>query len=157
MAKQIITTLLILWLSAPHQAVYAQPAAAAQDWAVVKAVTSGERLLVKLKDGKTVKGELNAVSDQELTLLRKSKPHPFNRDTVAQVFKYAGKPAKGKYTLIGAGIGAAVGAGIGQSQVEPNAEIHLMMGFLIGTGIGALVGLGWGASKRKEVLIYQAR
>jgi hypothetical protein len=32
-----------------------------------------------------------------------------------------------------------------------------MMGFLIGTGIGALVGMGWGASKRREVLIYQAK
>ncbi len=44
-----------------------------------------------------------------------------------------------------------------QNYAEPDAEIHLMMGFLIGTGIGALVGVGWGASKRKEVLIYQAK
>jgi hypothetical protein len=148
---------LVLCLLGQTSLAFVQQRAVTNDWGAVKTVAVGEKLVVKLKSGKTIKGELSAVTEQDLTVLRKQQPITQPRDQIALVYRVIGKPAKGKYALIGAGIGAAVGAGIGQSQVEPDAEIHLMMGFLIGTGIGALVGMGWGASKRREVLIYQAK
>ncbi|MFN0120936.1 MAG: hypothetical protein ACKV2V_10570 [Blastocatellia bacterium] len=153
--KIVIVLVISLLMQAP--CAFAQQRAVSDNWDAVKAVAVGEKLVVKLKDGQTVKGEIKAVTDQELTVMRKNKSVITARTQIAQVYQVVGKPAKGKYTLIGAGIGAAAGAGIGQSQVESNAEINLMMGFLIGTGIGALVGLGWGAGKRREALIYQTK
>lgn len=153
----MIVIALVIGLLTQTPVAFAQQRTVTDDWAAVKAVAPNDKLVIKLKDGKSVKGELSAVTEQELTIHRKNKSVTHSRDQIAQVYRVAGKPAKGKYALIGAGVGAAVGAGIGQSQVEPDAEIHLMMGFLLGTGIGALVGMGWGASKRREVLIYQAK
>jgi hypothetical protein len=157
MWNRINSFVLMICLFAQTPFAVAQQPAVTDDWAAVKNVAAGEKLVLKLKSGKTLKGELGGVTEQDVTVLRKHQAVTQPRDQIAQVCRVVGKPAKGKYALIGAGIGAAAGAAIGQSQVKPDAEIHLMMGFLIGTGIGALVGMGWGASKRREVLIYQAK
>jgi small nuclear ribonucleoprotein (snRNP)-like protein len=157
MLQRAIVIALILSLFAQPPLAFAQKRAVSDNWDAVTAVAAGEKLVVKLKDGKTIKGEIQTATDQELTMTRKNKSVTAARAQIAQVYQVVGKPAKGKYTLIGAGIGAAVGAGIGQAKVEADAEIWLPIGFMFGVGIGALVGLGWGASKRREVLIYQAR
>ncbi len=157
MFARTIVFALMFSLCAQAPAAFAQQPAVTDNWAAIQAVTAGQKLVVKLKDGKTVKGEFNTATEQELTITRKSQSVTQRRELIAQVYQVVGKPAKGKYALIGAGLGAAAGAAIGQSQVKPDAEIHLMMGFLIGTGIGALAGMGWGASKRREVLIYQVK
>jgi len=52
------------------------PAAFAQQagdgWANVQALSGDVDLSIKLKDGKTLRGEFSSVNDSELTILRKA-------------------------------------------------------------------------------------
>lgn len=138
----------------------AQQSASYGEWVSVKALLPGDEISIKLKDGKTVRGKLESVTDTALSVTRKkNRAETFNRDDVFQVYQLRGKASKAKYALIGAGIGAAVGGGAGAAKNSPNiddGEIYTMVGIPLGAGIGALVGLLFGQSRRKRVLIYQA-
>jgi hypothetical protein len=68
-----------------------------------------------------------------------------------------GKAEKGKWALIGAGIGAAAGTGIGATKYRSDRDdygIYVYMGTLIGVGAGAVGGLLFGQSRRSRELIY---
>jgi hypothetical protein len=142
------------------------PVALAQDtqrslheWSVVQAVTTDERLIVKQKDGKTIEGKMIEASDTNLTLSRNGKVVNVPRDSILQIHHSKGKAKKGKWALIGAGIGTATGAGIGaakSSSVLDDGEIYILAGVVIGAGAGAVGGLLFGASRRQRELIYQA-
>lgn len=127
-----------------------------REWSAVQAISSDERLIVKQKDGKTIEGRMIEASETNLTLSRNNKVVNIPRDSIQQIQHSRGKAAKGKWALIGAGIGAGAGAVIGQSKVKSDAEIWLPVGFVFGTGIGAGVGALFGASRRNRTLIYQA-
>jgi hypothetical protein len=43
--------------------------ATTSDWSVLKSVTSGSKLVVKLKTGKTVEGKLSSVSESRLSFI----------------------------------------------------------------------------------------
>ena len=130
--------------------------AAGRGWAAVQALAADERLIVKQKDGRTIEGKMIEASETNLTLSRNGKVVNIARDTIQQIQHSKGKAAKGKWTAIGTGIGAAAGAAIGQSKVKSDAEIWLPVGFIFGAGIGAVGGLIFGASRRQRELIYQA-
>jgi hypothetical protein len=137
----------------------AQQPAASADWSVVQALGSGDELVVKLKDGRSVEGKLASVTDAELSLTRNNKTEAFGRDRIFQIFEKKRKSEKGKYAAIGAGIGAGTGLGIGLAKNSPpvdDGEIYPVGGAILGAGIGAIGGLLFGAAKRKRVLIYQA-
>ena len=87
------------------------------DWSAVQAMATDERLLVKQKDGKTIEGRMIEASETNLTLSRNHKVVSIPRDSIQQIQHLKGKAAKGKWALIGAGIGGAAGAGIGASKV----------------------------------------
>src|SRR5262245_46664207 len=55
------------------------------DWTRLNSVTSGSKLSVKLKDGKTMEGRLSSVSDALLTLSVKNAPMELKREDVASV------------------------------------------------------------------------
>lgn len=77
-----------------------------------------------------------------------------------QVYVISWKPQKGKWALIGAGIGAGAATGIGAVGYSPNrddSEIWISMGLLIGAGVGAVSGTLFGQSKRKRTMVYNAR
>ena len=142
------------------------PAASAQtakaptgDWAALKTVTSGSRLAVKLKNGKTVEGKAGGVSDAALSLSVGDKPVDLNRDDVLRVYRVGGGSAK-KATLIGmavgAGAGAAVGASGGDDSFAPTRSQMAAGLAVLGAGAGALVGFAIGKSRHKRVLIYDA-
>ncbi len=82
------------------------------DWSVLKSVTSGSKLVVKLKTGKTVEGKLSNVSDLSLSLSVKGAPVDLKRDDLLSVYQVKKKSAT-KATLIGLGVGAGGGAAIG--------------------------------------------
>lgn len=151
---------LIVSISLQTQLVLAQQSTVADDWTAVRALVVGETVVVEQKDGKTVKGNVSGATDQELTVDRKGTALSMTRASIAKVHRDIGKPAKGKYALIGAGIGAAAGAGIGAIKYSPDSddsEIYIGMGLIIGAGVGALVGMGFGAAKRRTVLIYRTK
>ena len=132
----------------------------ANDWAVVQRLNTNEKLLVRQKDGKEIKGRMIEATDTTLTIDREGKPLSIARGDVRQVYVIEGKAQKGKWALIGAGIGAGAGAGIGAAKYSPDrddSEIWIPVGLMFGTGIGAVSGLLFGQSTRKRVMVYDAR
>lgn len=146
--------------------IYAPVAAARQsassgEWETVKAVPQGAELLIKLKDGQSLRGKLTSVTDTALSITVKNRnTETVDRNRVSEVYHLRGKAEKAKYALIGAGVGAAVGGGIGaskNSRESDDGEIYTVIGITLGAGIGALTGFLFGLGRRKRVLIYQAR
>lgn len=138
-------------------------AATTSDWSALKAVTSGSKLSVKLKNGKTVDGRLSSVSDAALTLSIKNSVQDLKREDVISVYQVTKKSAT-KATLIGMGVGAGAGAGIGAAGAASNdngfekIDNAVTAGLtVIGAGVGAVTGylLGRGGSKR--VLVYESK
>lgn len=139
----------------------AQQSALSVEWGSVKAVPLGDELVLKLKDGQSVRGKLTSVTDTALSMtVKNGNAETFYMNDVFQIYHSRRKSEKAKYALIGAGVGAAVGGGVGAAKNSPNiddGEIYTMVGVPLGAGIGALVGLLFGQGRRKRVLIYQAR
>lgn len=139
----------------------AQQSVSSGEWDSVKAVPQGNELIIKLKDGQTVRGKLTSVTDTALSITgKKNRTETLDRNDVSEVYQLRRKAEKAKYALIGAGVGAAVGGATGAAKNSPNiddGEIYTMVGIPLGAGIGALAGLLFGQGRRKRVLIYQAR
>jgi hypothetical protein len=134
------------------------------DWSRLNSVTSGSKLSVKLKDGKTLEGRLSSVSDALLTLSVKNAPMELKREDVASVHQVK-KASAAKSTLIGLGIGTGVGAAVGiagdASQngggFEKIDNVAATGITVLGAGAGALTGFLVGKGRSKRVLIYQAK
>lgn len=139
----------------------AQQSASSGEWVSVKALPQGAKLIVKLKDGQTLRGKLASVTDTTLSVVVKNnKTETVDRNNVSEVYQLKRKAEKTKYALIGAGVGAAVGGGIGAAKNSPPIDdggIYPIIGVTLGAGIGAVGGLLFGMARRKRVLIYQAR
>ncbi|HEX7312532.1 MAG TPA: hypothetical protein VF297_01355 [Pyrinomonadaceae bacterium] len=133
---------------------------ASSDWSSLKAVASGSKLSVKLKTGKSVEGKLTAVSDDSLSLTVGGKQTELKAGDVSRVYTVGGSSAK-KGTLVGlavgAGGGAAVGAAGGGGDFFPGRGVFAAGGAVLGGGVGALIGYAVGRSRRKRVLVYEAR
>jgi hypothetical protein len=127
------------------------------DWSAVQQIRTDEKLVVKKKDGKEFKGRMIEATETTLTIDRDGKPLGIPRDEVRRVHVISGKAEKGKWTLIGAGVGGAVGTGIGAGKYRSDRddyEIYVYMGALIGVGAGAVGGLLFGQSRRDRKLVY---
>ena len=157
--KPISLLLALLFLSSYAPLVFAQQASS-NSWTVVQQIKTNEKLVVKRNDGKEIKGEMIEASETALTIDRDGKPFSIPRNEVRQVSVIEGKAAKGKWALIGAGIGAAAGTGMGAIKYDPNKDdyvIYIYMGTLIGTGVGAVSGLLFGQTRRSRTMVYDAR
>lgn len=168
MKNKIVASCLIVTLSI---IAFAQPAVLGQDvgqprfgtWEAVKAIRSGERLEVKLKSGKTVKGELTRVSDTEIALGSGSNVVTTGRNDVQRVSRVIGKSSN-KPILVGALIGAGVGGGgmavaaAADDTAGTEGELTpIVIGVVLaGAAVGALVGSMFRKKKKLE-LIYEAR
>ena len=130
-------------------------------WAGVEKVPPGDKLLVKLKDGKKVKGRLVSVSDTGLSLSRRNKTMDVDRERVQQIFRLMPKSAE-KATLIGAGVGLAIATGLIANECNStfNKGRCWGLGMLIygGPTVAAGAFVGWRVGHGKErVLIYDAQ
>lgn len=137
----------------------AQTSGPLNNWAGVQRIGTDEKVVVKQKDGKEVKGRMIDASETTLTIDRDGKPFAIARADVQKVHVIEGKAQKGKWALIGAGAGAAAGAGIGAIKYSPDSddsEIYIWVGTLFGIGAGAATGLLFGQSRRKREMIYSA-
>lgn len=135
------------------------------DWSRLNAVAVGNKLSVKLKDGKTVEGTLRSVSDSGLSLTVKNADRELRRDDVQTVHEISKKSVK-KATLIGLGVGAGLGAIAGavtNASSDNNGFEIIDEGVavaavtILGAGVGAISGFFIGRSGKKRVLIYEAR
>jgi len=135
-------------------------------WAGVERVPPGEKLIVKLKDGKKVKGTLSSVSDTGLTLARGKRTTDLEREKVFQVYRLVRKSARtpalwGAISgLAGGGVLGLIlyGADAGPFYDPENESVGAVFGSVAGIGaMGAGVGgvAGYALAKRKRrVLIY---
>ena len=137
---------------------------ALSDWSRLNSVASGSKLVVKLKDGKTVEGSLRSVSDTGLSLTVKNADRELRRDDVLTVHEIAAKSVK-KATLIGLGVGAGIGAVIGIAGDASNNDdgfekidnVAAAAVTILGAGVGAVSGFFIGRSGKKKVLLYEAK
>src|ERR1041385_8478332 len=152
---------LVASLLLPSVAVAQNTRAPTGDWSALNTVTSGSKLIVKLKDGKTVEGKLSNISDAALSLSVKNKPVDLKREDVLSVYQIRGKSAT-KATLIGLGVGAGAGAAIGAAGSSRDdgfdkLDKAVTAGLtVIGAGVGALTGYLIGRRGTKRVPIYEA-
>ncbi len=157
--KSLSLVLVLLFVSSHSPLALAQEASS-NNWTVVQQLKTNEKLVVRKKDGKELKGEMIEASDTALTIDRDGKPLSIPRNEVRQVSVVKNKAAKGKWAAIGAGIGAGAGTGIGAvkySSTGDDSRTYLFMGVLIGTGVGAVSGLLFGQTRRERVMVYDAR
>jgi hypothetical protein len=160
MKRKTLPVILVLLLVFSYSPLAFAQTASSNNWAAVQGLNTNEKLLVKQKDGKEVKGRMIEATETTLTIDRSGKPLNIARGDVRQVYVIEGKAQKGKWTLIGAGIGAGAGAGIGAtrySRDRDDSEIWIPVGLLFGTAIGAVTGLAFGQSNRSRVIVYDAR
>ena len=155
--KTLPLLLVVFLLSGQTSWTMAQQTGSSNPWTSVQQIGTDERIVVKRKDGKEFKGRMIEASETTLTIDRDGKPFAIARDDVRRVHVITGKAEKGKWALIGAGIGGAAGTGIGAIKYSPNvddSEIYVGMGLLIGVGAGVASGLLFGRGKRKRELVY---
>lgn len=155
--KTLPLLVVVFLLSGQTSWTVAQQTASANNWANVQQIGTDERLVVKRTDGKEVKGRMIEASETTLTIDRDGKPFAIARGDVRRVHVIAGKAEKGKWALIGAGIGGAAGGGIGAikySSLIDDSEIFIPIGLLVGAGVGAVTGMFIGREKRKRELVY---
>lgn len=157
--KSISLVLVLLFVSSQAPLALAQQGSS-NNWTVVQQLRTNEKLVVRKKDGKELKGEMIEATDTALTIDRDGKPLSIPRNDVRQVYLVEGKAAKGKWAAIGAGVGAGAGTGIGAvkySSSGDDSRTYLVMGVLIGTGVGAVSGLLFGQTRRERVMVFDAR
>jgi hypothetical protein len=158
MKRKTLPLLLVLLLLSGHTSwAVAQQTATGSDWSAVQRIGTDEKLVVKRTDGKEYKGRMIEASDTTLRIDRDGRPFDVPRAEVRQVQVISGKAEKGKWALIGAGIGGAVGTGIGAAKYRSDRDdygIYVYMGALIGVGSGAVGGLLFGQSRRDRRLVY---
>ena len=158
MKRKTLPLLLVLVLLSTYTPLaFSQQTPSLSDWAAVQQIKTNERLVIRQKNGKEIKGEMIEATDTTLTIDRDGKPFSIARSDVRQVYVVSGTAKKGKWALIGAGIGAGAGAGIGAAKYSDSvddSQIYIPMGLLIGAGSGALGGFLFGTSTRKRELVY---
>lgn len=133
------------------------------DWSSLRAVTSGSKLSVRLKNGKTFDGSLSSVSDDTLTLSIKKSVQDLKRADILRVYQVT-KNSDTKATLIGMAVGAGAGAAIGAAGAASSDDSfekidHAVTAGLtvIGAGLGAGIGYLVGRGSSKPVLIYESK
>ncbi len=157
MNRKTLPLLLVVFLLSSQTSWVMAQTGSFNNWTRVQQLGVDERIVVKRKDGKELKGRMIEASETTLTIDRDGKPLGIPRSDVRQVQLITGKAEKGKWALIGAGIGGAAGTGIGAVKYSPDSddsEVYIAMGLMIGVGAGAVSGLLFGRSKRERVLVY---
>jgi hypothetical protein len=167
MKTKLAAICLSLILQAQAQLALAQSSQLSSDqaWELIKQTTLGEKLEVKLKDGRKVKGEKILASDSELSLsIKNQQAAQFKRDEIRQVWQSLDPdPEKQRlYQGIGVGVGLIGGIAIAIAASRPGESCYDCRGKGIGlsaavvgmTTAGALIGRK--LAGRERILIYQA-
>ncbi|MCY7375887.1 MAG: hypothetical protein LH472_07925 [Pyrinomonadaceae bacterium] len=132
------------------------------DWSAVQKLTTGTDLFIKTSNGKTIKGSLVTVNDNEVELSVKGSNRVLPRNNIEAI--YFAVPKSGKRArLIGAGVGFLAGAAaagtlnrdvIDERDYNYSALVYFPIAGLIS---GAFIGGLFGKGKKKGALIYKAK
>jgi hypothetical protein len=134
-----------------------------REWSIFTTLQPNEKLVARLKDGKTVEGRLTRVSDKAIILSTGGNTIDLDRENVARAYRVTGASVK-KPVLIGLTAGAAVGAGLGIAAGScKQGELLCLdksdtvpIATAVFAGVGVLVGFITGKMRHKRVLIYEA-
>lgn len=157
--KLVVAVITLVTLLSPASTVFllAQDRLVAADWSAVQALSSGDEVVVEKKDGATVKGKVQAVSNDNLVVARGNSRIDLEANGIKKVYRLSGR-SRGKSAAIGAAIGGGAGTGAGIAVFAQGDFVGGVVPLfaVIGAGIGAAIGAAFGG-KRKRVLIYEAR
>jgi hypothetical protein len=117
-------------------------------WNNLKQLSSGQQVRVVLSGQKSVKGQLQSVTDEAITIRANGADQTISRSSVQQVLSR--RPGhRGRHALIGAAIGAGAGLGTG-AAIDSNCSSQSIVctgnkGKAILTPVFGLIGAGIGA------------
>jgi hypothetical protein len=151
-------TAAIIFAFALSPAAYAgdTDAAVSPDWASVQAITPGEEIAVRLKDGDRLTGRFASATDQNISFTHEGHKVSLTRESVRNV-----KIGRGKNRLKGALVGAGAGGGLGTAGggylVARGANVPALVGgSILGAGVGAAVGAALGLGTNYET-VYESK
>ena len=150
--------LALLFTLAQTAAAPAQTRGAPDDWSAVQALSPGEKIVVRTKDGDRLTGRFDSASDLLINFTDGRRKVSLTRESIRRVQLDRGN-SRGKGILFGAAVGAAAGFGVGSALYFPfrddmvgaTVPVSAAMGLLIGAGIGAATGKG-----NKNETVYEA-
>ena len=150
----------LMAMIARPQIIFAQapPTPIKGSWDAVKAIPSGDKVAVRLRNGQTLKGKLISASDTLLTLEHRKNSTDVNRGDVLRVYRVV-KMSKTVGVILGLLIGTGVGALVGQLTEKEGTDDPGLAAAVLGF-LGALVGSGMGlaiSSFTRKVLIYETK
>ena len=149
---------LALFLTLSHTApAFAATPDAADDWSAVRALSPGEKVSVRTKDGDRLKGRFESATETDISFTEDGRKVSLKRDSIARV--EVGSRNRLLGALVGAGIGGGAGTGTGFALV--GASDHFDMntiptGAFVGAGVGAAVGAAVGLGTKYDT-IYQVQ
>jgi small nuclear ribonucleoprotein (snRNP)-like protein len=163
--RSAISAVLVVLLALAPATLAQETSAATNDWDGLKTVAAGSKLVIKLKNGKTVKGKLISVVDSALSISDNNKPTDLNQADIQSVRLVRGQSVM-KSTLIGAAIVGTAGVALGAAANNNDSggwgpdfstpAVAAALG-VIGAGVGAAGGALIGKFRRKQILVYQAK
>ena len=131
---------------------------ALDDWSAVEALSPGEKIVVRTKDGDRLTGRFDSASDLLINFTDGGRKVSLTRESIRRVQLDRGN-SRGKGILFGAAVGAAAGFALGSALYFPHSDdmvgatvpVSAAMGLVIGAGIGAATGKG-----NKNETVYEA-
>jgi hypothetical protein len=128
------------------------------DWSAVQALTPGQKIVVRTKDGDRLTGRFDSASDLLINFTDGRKKISLTRESIRRVQLDRGN-SRGRGVLMGALIGGGAGFAVGSILYFPFKEdmagatvpSAAALGLAIGAGIGAATGKG----NRNET-VYEA-
>src|SRR5688500_6214080 len=151
-----LTLALLFTFSATAPAFAGTPDADA-DWSAVRALTSGEKIAVRTKDGDRLKGRFESATETDINFTEDGRKVSLRRDSIARV--EVGSRNRLLGALVGGGAGTGVGAAAGGYTVARTDHFGgdpLFVGMAVGAGVGAAVGAAVGLGTRYDT-IYQVQ
>jgi hypothetical protein len=131
---------------------------ALDDWSAVQALSAGQKIVVRTKDGDRLTGRFDSASDLLLNFTDGRRKVSLTRESIRLVQLDRGN-SRGKGVLMGALIGAGAGFAVGSvlyfpfkdDMVDTTVPATTALGMAIGAGIGAATGKG-----NKNETVYEA-
>jgi ferric-dicitrate binding protein FerR (iron transport regulator) len=146
-----------LFLTLAHTAPALAATPAAADWSAVRALSPGEKVSVRTKDGDRLKGRFESASETDISFTQDGRKVTLRRDSIGRV--EVGHKNRLKGALVGAAVGGGTGAAGGGYVVARSDHWGgdpLPVGIAFGTGIGAALGAALGYGTNYDT-IYQAQ
>ncbi len=131
----------------------------AQDdkWKVIQGISTGQRLVVDTRDGKTIKGKFQSGDEQKMSLLKSGKLMDISKDDIKRI--YAGKKKRSILGGVLGGLGGMLLLGGAANAASGDSDSDSYGGMVAGgVGLfgGAILGGKLGAKTQKAWLIYEA-